>query len=207
MAPGRMGPMRPAPMRPISFGPGSAPFARAPFRSSPFMSGRQFDGRFRHHRRFFAPPFGFFGSPFNYGYGYIPSFSEYPLFGPDSSSEQSYEAPPEAPPSSEDEGDALENQVQRLSDEIEQLRQERSAGPSSPVGAASAALREERLATVFVYRDGRKLEARNYAVMGKTLWLLGDQSTRRVPLSDLDLATSRKLNEERGSDFSLPGSN
>jgi hypothetical protein len=202
-----MGPMRPGPMRPMSFGARNAPFAHAPFRGNPSMGGQFFDRRSR-HRRFFAPSFGFFGFPFNYGY--IPSFSEYPLFGPDTSPEQSYEAPPETPVAAEDEGEGetLSNQVEMLTDEVEQLRQERSAGPSSSPGMAPppSAPREERLATVFVYRDGRKMEARNYAVMGKTLWVLGDQSTRRIPLSDLDLATSKKLNEERGNDFSLPGS-
>ncbi|PYV16328.1 MAG: hypothetical protein DMG21_12055 [Acidobacteria bacterium] len=172
------------------------------------MGGRSLDWRHR-RRRFFGPSFGLFTYPFAYPYSYIPSFSEYPLFGPDSSSEQSYQAPAETPGAAQDEGegDSLSGQVQALTDEVEQMRQERGGGSPASSPSAEPTTRADRLPTVFAFRDGRKLEAVNYVIMGKTLWLVGEQTTRRIPLSDLDLAMSKKLNDERGSECPLSDSN
>jgi len=36
------------------------------------------------------------------------------------------------------------------------------------------------------------------------LWDFGAQGTHKIPLSDLDLDTTRKLNDERGVEFVLP---
>ncbi len=175
------------------------------------MGGGAFDGR--HHRhRFFGPSFGYFGNPYGYpyGYGYIPSFSEYPLFGPTMPSEQGYDPSSSGPVAAQDEGDgddSLADQVQALSDEVEQLRQERNGGVGSPSSSVLPTTRAERLPTLFAFRDGRKMEAVNFVVTGKTLWVIGDQSTRRSPLSDLDLAMTKKLNDQRGSEPLLPETN
>jgi hypothetical protein len=201
-APFRMGTLRPAPFgRSGSFGARSAPLGRvgfggrnAPF-SRPFNPGRGFFP----NRRFF-----FGASPFLYGgypYGYVPPFSVYPLFGPDNSyapAEQGQVAPEEG------EGDALSSQVQGLSDEVGQLEQEQAWRQFSPARAAAQPAQERPMATVFVYRDGHQFEAQNYAIQGKTLWVFGDQTTRKIPLADLDLAESKKLNDARGVDFTLP---
>jgi len=153
------------------------------------MGGRSLDWRHR-RRRFFGPSFGLFTYPFAYPYSYIPSFSEYPLFGPDSSSEQSYQAPAETPGAAQDEGegDSLSGQVQALTDEVEQMRQERGGGSPASSPSAEPTTRADRLPTVFAFRDG-------------------EQTTRRIPLSDLDLAMSKKLNDERGSECPLSDSN
>jgi hypothetical protein len=57
---------------------------------------------------------------------------------------------------------------------------------------------------VLVFRDGHKQEVRNYAIVGQMLWDFGANGTHKIPLSDLDLDTTRKLNDERGVDFVLP---
>jgi hypothetical protein len=56
---------------------------------------------------------------------------------------------------------------------------------------------------VLIYRDGRQLEVKNYAVLGKTLCLFSDQPSRKIPLADLDLPATRKFNAIGGINFDL----
>ena len=76
----------------------------------------------------------------------------------------------------------------------------RSASP--PQEASSTAVP----ATVLVFRDQRKQEVQNYAIVGQTLWAFAPQRTQKIPLSDLDLPATIKANDERGVDFKVPGS-
>ena len=69
---------------------------------------------------------------------------------------------------------------------------------------AQPAAEEKPPSTFFIYRDGRQLEVQNYAIVGNTLWVFSDQSTRRIPLADLNLIATRQFNEDRGVDFPLP---
>ena len=76
--------------------------------------------------------------------------------------------------------------------------------------SAPAPLRQEERteaapATVLVFRDQRKREVQNYAIVGQTLWNFAPQHTEKIPLSDLDLPATTKANDERGVDFRLPG--
>jgi len=48
------------------------------------------------------------------------------------------------------------------------------------------------------------MEVQNYAILGKTLWVFSAQATRRVPLADLDLTATQRVNGDRGVDFSTP---
>jgi hypothetical protein len=62
---------------------------------------------------------------------------------------------------------------------------------------------------VLVFRDGHQEEAAKYTIVGRTIFVKADywssgSWTREVPISDLDLAATRKVNEERGTKFSLP---
>jgi hypothetical protein len=63
---------------------------------------------------------------------------------------------------------------------------------------------EATSATVLVFRDQRKQEVQNYAIVGQTLWNFAPQRTQKIPLSDLDLPATTKANDERGVDFRLP---
>ena len=78
----------------------------------------------------------------------------------------------------------------------------RSSPP--PQAQAPPAPAPEQEPTLLVFRDGRKQEIRNYAIVGPMLWDFGAKGTHKIPLSDLDLDTTRKLNDERGVDFVLP---
>jgi hypothetical protein len=59
-------------------------------------------------------------------------------------------------------------------------------------------------ATVLVFRDKRKQEVQNYAIVGRTLWSFSGPRTQKIPISDLDLAATAKANDERGVDFKVP---
>lgn len=58
--------------------------------------------------------------------------------------------------------------------------------------------------TILVFKDGRKLELRNYAIIGATLFDLTPGHPRRLAVADLDLDATRKQNDDRGVSFQLP---
>lgn len=63
--------------------------------------------------------------------------------------------------------------------------------------------------TVLVFRDGRRMEVTNYAIVDKALYAYGDYWTagywtREILLAELDLPTTISLNLERGVKFQLP---
>lgn len=61
--------------------------------------------------------------------------------------------------------------------------------------------------TVLIFRDQRRQEVRNYAIVGNTLWNFSPQHTEKIPLADLDVAATEKTNEDRGVTFRVPGTN
>lgn len=202
---------RPAPSRSFRMGSSFGGFrgAPAPFRSrmgspAPFhRGGRSFGYSFGSRRpRYFFNPYSF-GFPYGYGYSYIPSFSELPLFGygddyyaqPNDDDSASYQAP--------EQDNALAGQVRRLSNEVEAMRGDQTARSNwSPTTGSK--VEQKPVATVLVYRDGHQSDVLNYAIQGQTLWVFSDQSTKRIPLADLNLDATRKVNEDRGVNFILP---
>ncbi len=60
--------------------------------------------------------------------------------------------------------------------------------------------------TLLVFKDGRKLEVGNYAILGQTLFDLTPGHARKIALADLDLDATREQNEDRGLTFQLPSS-
>ncbi len=59
-------------------------------------------------------------------------------------------------------------------------------------------------ATALVFRDQHVEEIRNYAIAGGTLWVLNEQAAKKIPLAQLDLAATVKMNDDRGVDFQVP---
>lgn len=62
---------------------------------------------------------------------------------------------------------------------------------------------------VLVYRDGHEEEVERYTIIGETLYTIANywtsgSWTRKIDLADLDIPATLKLNQERGSKFSLP---
>jgi hypothetical protein len=59
--------------------------------------------------------------------------------------------------------------------------------------------------TTLVFRDQHKEEIQNYAIVGNTLFSFSPERTQKIPLSDLDIPATTKVNEDRGVNFKVPG--
>jgi hypothetical protein len=97
----------------------------------------------------------------------------------------------------------LSYEVGRLSQEVESLRQQQAmqsqAQQPAPVASSQAVT-----PVILVFRDGRRMEIQNYAIVGQTLWVLDDHNSTRIPMSDLDVDATRQQNGLRGLRFSVP---
>jgi len=155
--------------------------------------------RFRHHHHFFFTS-GCFGNPFlcsGFYYPY-PLLSYPPLFWP----ETQYVQQPYPVVQQTYDDTAVRNQIDRLTDEVERLRQEQEARQATPPTTRSAV--EQASPTVLVFRDGHRSEVQNYAIVGQTLWVFTERHANKYPLSDLDLPATKASSEERGGEFALP---
>jgi hypothetical protein len=91
---------------------------------------------------------------------------------------------------------------------LDQQDQDPYALPSASSSRAPASDNETHgpsQATVLVFRDQRREEVQNYAIVGQTLWIFSPLRTEKIPLAEIDLAASAKANEDRGVEFRLPG--
>jgi len=107
-------------------------------------------------------------------------------------------------------------QIDDLSQEVQRLRQEQEYGQTASVTAPTAAPPPPPQATVeppkfdsglpvvLVFFDKKIQEIKNYAVMNEMLVVFDGTRTRKIPLRDVDLAATMKLNDERGVDFQIP---
>ena len=87
----------------------------------------------------------------------------------------------------------------------------KGAAPATKTAAptpapTSPAPEESTPTTVLVFHDGRRTEARNYAIVGQTLWIYTQDESQKVPLSDLDVAATKNANSDRGIIFQMPAS-
>lgn len=168
-------------------------------------------GHFRHVRPWwFAYGYPYYG----YGYGYYGGLSyDSSYYDTSYSSDEAFYQR------------QMANQMDQLSREVQDLREELRSRSEPPVysrpptpapetlpqgngkvpkGSAKSEPTRKDLATVLVFRDQRIQEVQNYAIMGRNLVVVADQRQRKIPLSDLDLPATAKLNEERGVDFQIP---
>jgi hypothetical protein len=161
---------------------------------SPFFFGGGF---------LFGDPFfpGFFDDPFFSGYGY-PYYGGYPPYG--------YSAPPAEPayaPSDTGNNAALSAEIQRLTDEVEDLREEERDRARSERRAAasntSITANEPGLPVEFIFRDGRHISARNYAIAGQTLWILDEHAAKKFGLANLDVDATQQKNAAKGIDLHI----
>jgi hypothetical protein len=175
-----------------------------------FPCHSRFFFRHRFHDRFFlsfGSPFFGFGSPF-FGASYIPGFFPEDYYG--GYPPYAYQVPPEAAGSDNSADIQLAQQIQQLSDEVEDLRDEQASARREtreppPPGASMSAV-NPAVATTFVFRDGHRVTAQNYAIAGETLWILNEHAAKKVPLSDIDVAATEQVNAANGVDVRLPGS-
>jgi len=90
-----------------------------------------------------------------------------------------------------------QQEIDRLNDEVARLREDQQRERSTQPHAPSEL-------TDLVFRDKHTEEVQNYAIVGQTVWILTADRARKIPISDLDLAATRKANEDRGVEFALP---
>lgn len=158
---------------------------------------------FHHHRRLL------FIQPFllpNYSY-YAPFYPyQWPPLGYDYNQDEQAAQQDKAAEIAAQQSNLVASQLQALKDEVEALRQEQTVRSYSPPPSArsQAAAQDHTVPAVLVYRDGHQVQATNYAIFGQAVWVFGEQTSKKIPLADLNLAMTRKLNEERGIDFALP---
>jgi hypothetical protein len=102
----------------------------------------------------------------------------------------------------------LSSQVQQLQNENDTLQAEldEDRQPPPAPAASSSGLTSSGPPTVLVYNDGHQIQVQNYAIVGQTLWILSDNRASKVPLADLDLKQTIKVNEDRGVEFLGPAS-
>lgn len=85
-------------------------------------------------------------------------------------------------------------------DRRDEDRREMAAVEPPPPAAPATDVPE----TLLVFRDGRRVEIRNYAIMGNTLFVLSGEY-RKIPLSEIDLEATARENDDRGVGFRVPG--
>lgn len=177
-------------------------------RSAGSFASPRFGGRFGpgfHQPFIYSNRFGrrgFYGAywPYAYAGGYYidPGFySDYDYPAPDTSypavNASGYDA---APGYFNPDSQYQQSQIDRLEDEVTQLRQQRAA--------QSAADSRPQPATVLVFGDKHSEEVQNYAIVGETLWIFNEAHARKVPMSELDIRATQRANEDHGIDFRLP---
>ncbi len=62
----------------------------------------------------------------------------------------------------------------------------------------------EQPTTVLIFRDGHRLEIKNYAIVGDELINFSGNGPHRIELADLDVTATTKENDDHGVAFRLP---
>jgi hypothetical protein len=116
-----------------------------------------------------------------------------------------YQVAEQSPAATEDRESDLAREIDRLRDEVERMREEQwSHEQARQIAPQARASVEEKAPTVIlVFRDGHRSEIQNFALVGQTLWVFTEQRARKIPVSDLDVETTKKVNADRGVEFRL----
>ncbi len=160
------------------------------------FSGRGSGTRVRGGRSYYYR--GYYGRRGYYPYyGYYP-YGDYGWYDDplayDSQQDQDVYASTAYPvPYAEDSG--LQRDVQALNGKIDRLQADVEARNRKP---------DVEPATALVFRDQHVEEVHNYAIAGGTLWVLNEKAAKKIPLAQLDLDATVKMNDDRGVDFQLP---
>jgi hypothetical protein len=96
----------------------------------------------------------------------------------------------------------LRSQVGQLTTEVQQLQAELATarGQSTPTSAAA----QNAPAVTLILKDGRRIEAAGYALVGSTLWILNAQDATKISLSDVDVDATQKENQKREINVVIP---
>jgi hypothetical protein len=80
----------------------------------------------------------------------------------------------------------------------------RVLAPVTATAAATPQAEEAPLVTTLLFHDGRRIETRNYAIIGESIWVYTEQESKKYRLADLDVEGTKKANSDRGVLFQLP---
>ncbi len=130
----------------------------------------------------------------NFGYPY------YPLYPSDTG----YTEPAPAYDSSADNQAALSNEVERLSREVDDLREsERQPRQNNdnnddkpPVSRPSDLSAPNDPPKALVFKDGHQILVENYVISGNTMWIIDNGHMKKVSLNDIDNAATQKANSD-----------
>jgi hypothetical protein len=151
----------------------------------------QRSNRFAHSRA----PFGGFFAPY-----YYPSFA----YGDNGYASNQYGAPPPPDPGLQNmmraEG-ALSQQIQRLSDQIDELKNAQQRGAGSAPQDEDVQQTTPQVPITLVLRNGQQIQVQNYAVMDHVFWDFTKQPARRIPVSSIDIGASTRATEATGAEF------
>jgi hypothetical protein len=186
-APGSMGVVNPRP-----FGQRASSFRPVGFRHN--LRSHVFVGNTCFGDPFFCRSF-FFRRRFLFAQ---PLFLPYPAY-----TAQSYQVADQAPQSATVQDYDLAEEVGRLTDEVEQLRERRVSAERTQRDPRPSD-EDKTGTTVLVFRDGRRDEVQNYAIVGGTLWVFTPQQARKIRVADLDVKATKETNDDRGVEFQLP---
>jgi hypothetical protein len=164
------------------------------------FGGRCFNG-FCRNPFFFNNPF-FFGAGFGLGFPFYPSY----IPGFDNGYYGSEQQQPMVVSDNNNNSNDIQLavQMQRLSDEMESMREEQRQANAARNSGASLTAHQPAETTTFVFRDGHRISTENYAIAGQTLWVLSEHAARKVPLADLDVAATEQANAANGVDLHIP---
>ena len=107
----------------------------------------------------------------------------------------------------------LGEQVQRLSAEVENLRNQAAAqsapAQQDPVPTAPATPQAQHAPDplppqppiTVVLKNGSRVQVQNYAVMGQTFWDFSSQPARKIPVSSINVPESINASNANGAEF------
>ncbi len=99
--------------------------------------------------------------------------------------------------------DSRERSRQQLAQEDRKSERRSKPSDDSETQAAAAPVDDTTPATVFIFKDGRQLETKNYAIMGGTLFDFSSKLLKKIQLEEIDSAATLKANDDRGVTMKL----
>jgi len=152
------------------------------------------DHRGFYGRRGYYYPYYPYAAYYPYGYGWYDDPLAYDTADQNQDSYAAYQAPSYSAPYAESSG--LQRDVQTLNGKMDRLQADVDARNRPDPGPEPE--------TALVFRDQHVEEVRNYAISGGAVWVLNPQAAKKIPLVNLDIDATVKLNEDRGVDFQVP---
>ena len=96
----------------------------------------------------------------------------------------------------------LRSQVGQLTTEVQQLQGELAAARAQSTPTSATA--QNVPSVTLILKDGRRIGAAGYALVGSTLWILNAQDAKKTSLSDVDVDATQKENQKRGIHVVIP---